>query len=156
MKAKTMNVKVLFLTLCLITLAACKKDKYETKPQLTFKKVETPVLSSNDQILKFFLNVTDKEGDIQDTLWVQKITLNCASGSFVSKYKVPNFTPIANVNAELSVSFQKGNNYDPNYVRLLTLSQCNKNDTCIFKFWIQDNAKNKSDTVTSPTIVITK
>ena len=151
-----MIAKVLFLALCLTAFVSCKKNKYQTKPQLTLKNVANPVLSTNDQVLEFTLNVTDKEGDVQDSIWVQKVTLNCSSGNFLAKYKVPDFTPIADLSADLKISFQKGNNFPTDFIRIVPKSSCNKNDTCVFKFWIQDNAKNKSDTVTSPTIVITK
>ena len=60
-----MKTKILVTFLVATVLAACGKDKYTTKPQLTFKSVNTTLLQPN-QSIQFIIEVTDREGDIQE------------------------------------------------------------------------------------------
>ena len=76
-----MKAKVLIAALIAISFAACKKDKFTTKPQLEFKEVSPTVLQPNQSII-FTLHYTAREGDIQDSLFVQKVTQNCENSNF--------------------------------------------------------------------------
>src|SRR5690349_23477997 len=60
------------IAICVL-MASCSKDKYTTKPQLELQSVNGDIFPSQST-LNFKFNVTDKEGDIQDTLWVQKVS----------------------------------------------------------------------------------
>jgi hypothetical protein len=132
--------------LLLLTIAACNKNKYATIPTLKFKSVNTKTLH-NGETIRFILSFTDAEGDLQDSIFVQKIPLNCARGGFKQLYKVPQFPATKNQKGDILISFDYPS---PAFLG----PQCNKNDTSVFKFVLKDKAQNKSDTITSPPIVI--
>ncbi|MFN4974292.1 MAG: hypothetical protein ACK5GV_03495 [Bacteroidota bacterium] len=135
---------------------ACKKNEFTTKPQISFKKISNTTLSTTNPVVFFEIKFTDKEGDVQDTLWVQKISKVCPNSpgvQFTSKNKVPDFTPISNVEGVLEIGFA----YNANIGNYPTISGCgNKTDTATFKFWLRDKAKNVSDTLVSPPIILLK
>jgi hypothetical protein len=152
-----MKIKILIVGLTILYLTACKKDKFTTKPQLTFKSVNTEVLYPN-QLIEFTIHYTDREGDIQNTMfYIQKVNLNCslAGSSFVDSMQ---FTP-ANVpkqnNAEGDIIVRYLYGVQLGYATL-NGPRCAWNDTCYFRFALRDAAKNSSDTITSPQIVIIK
>ncbi len=148
-----MRTKILVSLTVIIFLAACTKQKYDTKPQITFKKASTTTLNHNETIT-FNMEVTDAEGDIHDTMWIQKVVRNCSSSNFTAKYKMPDFASTKNLKAQLDVCFAYGNNLG---CPVISGPACpNRNDTATFRFWIKDKGGNVSDTVVSPTIVILK
>lgn len=155
MKAKRMKTKILILLAIPVIFYACKKDTYTSKPQISIKSINSNTLSSGSLLL-FVLNFTDLEGDIQDTLFVQKISRTCPStpgAQFFSKNKVPNFDPTPN----LKGTFEFGYAYNANIQGYSTISGCGtKNDTAYFKFWLKDKAKNVSDTLVSDNIILLK
>jgi hypothetical protein len=153
MKQTQMKVKLFIVTLSLIIIAACKKDQYTTKPQLSFKKLNTNVLLPN-QLLSFTLEYTDKEGDIQDSIYIEKRTSNCSNSDFGKLYALPTEIPKQrNTKGELEIRFAYGINLG---YAAIKEPACQRNDTCVFRFALRDKAKNISDTVTSPQIVLIK
>ncbi len=150
-----MKTKLLILLAIPFVFYACKKEDYTTKPQISFKSINNKQLKPGD-ILVFQLNFTDKEGDIQDTLWVQKISRICpttAGAQFTSRNRVPNFTPTSNLKGILEIGYA----YNSSVGGYQTMSGCgNKNDTTYFKFWLKDKANNVSDTIISENIVLLK
>lgn len=149
-----MKVKYLIATFVACALiAACSKDKYATKPHLDLTSLNGNAFPRGSD-LNFKFNVTDKEGDIQDTMWVQKISFSCSDvGSFLFPYKVPDFTGTKNLKVELDVNYSYGN-LSGTYPIISGCEQ--RDDSCYFKFWLKDNAGNVSDTVTSATIKLLK
>jgi hypothetical protein len=96
---KRMKTKILILLAIPVMFYACKKDTYTSKPQLSIKSINSTVLKQGD-LLYFQIQFTDAEGDIQDTLWVQKVSRTCPTTfgvQFTSKNKVPDFTPTSNL-----------------------------------------------------------
>jgi hypothetical protein len=150
---KRMTTKILILFAIALGFYACKKDTYTTKPQISIKSVSRTTLNPGDVIV-FQINFTDAEGDIQDTLWVQKVSRTCpttAGAQFTSKNKVPEFTPISNLKGILEIGYA----YNSNAGGYSPISGCsNKNDTTYFKFWLKDKANNISDTISSENIVL--
>ncbi|MDQ6815092.1 MAG: hypothetical protein M3040_15255 [Bacteroidota bacterium] len=150
-----MSTKILVTILAFSVLAGCSKDKFTSKPQLTYKKVNTKFLSNNET-LTFTLGVTDLEGDVQDSLWVQEIVKGCSSSNsgFTSKYKMPDFNATKNLQGDIEICYAYGLNLG---CPAIVHSGCvNRNDTATFRFWMQDKAKNKSDTIVSDQVVISK
>ncbi|WP_018616512.1 hypothetical protein [Segetibacter koreensis] len=146
-----MSTKILVAFIALCFLAGCSKDKYTAKPQLKYKGVNTKVLN-RDQTITFTLQVTDAEGDLQDSLWVQEIVRNCPSGGGISRYKMPDFNAIKNFKGDIEVCYSYGINLSCPPIRE---PQCpGRNDSATYRFWIQDNAKNVSDTISSDEVVI--
>ncbi len=133
----------------------CNKETFTSKPQLSIKSINSTTLKTGDLLL-FDINFTDKEGDIQDTLWVQKFSRVCPNTpgvQFTSLNKVPNFTPTSNLDGVLEIGF----GYNANVQGYSTISGCgSKNDTAYFKFWLRDKAHNVSDTLTTQNIILLK
>jgi hypothetical protein len=148
-----MKTKILVSLMMIVVFAACTKDKYTTRPQIKFKKQSTSTLNHND-VVTFTMEVTDAEGDLQDTMWIQKVEPKCGGSNFTAKYKMPDFTAIKNIKADVDVCFAYGNNLG---CPVISGPACpNRNDTATFRFWIKDKGGNISDTATSSTIVILK
>lgn len=152
---KRMKTKLLILLAIPVMFYACKKDTYTTKPQISIKSINSKELKQGE-LLIFQLSFTDAEGDIQDTLWVQKISRTCpttAGAQFISKNRVPDFTPTSNLKGILEVGYA----YNANVQGYNAISGCGtKNDTTYFKFWLKDKGKNVSDTISSENIVLLK
>ena len=128
-------------------MAACSKDTYNTTPNLTFKSVNGTIFPQGSQ-LQFKFDVTDKEGDIQDTMWLEKISYTCGEdGHILSPNTVPNFSARKDLKADIEIDVTYG----------VDLSGCpNRDDSCYFRFWIKDKGGHVSDTVQSPTIKLLK
>ena len=152
-----MKAKVLIVSLSLVILAACSKDKYNTIPALTFKSVNGTEFPQGS-VIQFKLQVTDKEGDINgqsgsdpaqfDTVWLEKNSFTCGvDGYNLSPNLVPDFATRKNLKADIDITITYG----------VDIGGCqSKDDSCYFRFWIHDRAGHTSDTVTSPTIKLLK
>lgn len=150
-----MKVKVLIAAVILgaVVWAACNKNTFATTPKLVFKGINGNEFVQN-QLVNFDLQVTDKEGDLQDSMiFVQRVSLVCPDLNFTQGYDIPTNVKKANLKADLSVTFIYGNP-DGYHTQLEACSQ--KTDTAYFRFWIKDNAGHVSDTVESPKIVLIK
>ena len=150
-----MKTKLLILLTIPVLFYACTKSTYTTKPQISVKSISGTTLGPGS-VLLFSIEFTDKEGDVQDTLWVQKISRTCpttAGAQFISRNKMPDFTPTANLKGTIEVGY----GYNTNASGYPTISGCGiKNDTCYFRFWLKDKAKNVSDTLVTQNIVLLK
>lgn len=145
---KRMRTKIL-LTIILITAiwVACSKSAYNTKPTLEITSVNTNVVDINGT-LSFQLKVTDKEGDVTDTLFVKKIRTNKKITATIRDsfaLKVPEAPNSKDGTINVSLDYQ-------NY--LVSARNPIENDTLVFKFALKDKAKNISDTVSSSAIVV--
>ncbi len=148
-----MKSKLLIVTLVFIVIAACNKNQFTTKPQLTYKGESTQVVGPGGSII-FTLHYTDKEGDIQNYLYLEKKTSDCPADSIVTKYAIPsNVPPQKNGEGDIivSLSYLPGDPYPG-----IGQPTCGRSDTCIFRFALADKANNTSDTISSPQIIITK
>ena len=136
-------------------LSACSKTNFNTKPTLEFKSTNSDVYQRG-QIVEFVIKYTDKEGDIQNNIYLEEVTKdkNCTDNNFSSAEPIPSGVPEkSNAEGEIVIKYYYGIN-DPNgVIPTLTGPKCQRNDTCYFKFALTDKANNTSDTVTSPQIV---
>ena len=151
-----MKAKLLIPCLIFTILAGCSKDKYTTKPIITFKSVNTNTLDVGG-LLEITLDYTDKEGDINNQLYVEKKTRNCGASDFSQMYPLPTDIP-SYKKGEVIVTFA----YSPNAgYPVIKSPQCGSatnliNDSCIFRFVLTDKANNVSDTIQTPEIVVIK
>lgn len=154
-KEKQMNTKILIAALTTLCLAACSKDKFNTKPSLEFKSVNATVFQKGD-LMEFVLKYTDKEGDIQNSLHIDEVTnINCNGYNFTASYPVPKDVPLKNnAEGEIVVQYIYGNSGPNGVPPAYTGPACQKNDTCFLRFALTDKANNTSDTVISPQIVL--
>ena len=127
-----MKVKLLLGTVILATVwSACSKDKFNTTPTLTFKNVNGSEFSAG-QVISFNFEVTDKEGDIQDSIFLQRISsASCQDNNIVTGYDMP-VTPTQKfLKADISLVFSYRNPNPP----LIQLEGCSQNnDTAVLSF----------------------
>lgn len=149
MKAKLLTGAVL---LSLVWMA-CSKDKYKTTPSLTFNSVNGNVFQAGQQV-DFNFTVSDKEGDLQDSIFLQRISsAACTDNNITTGYPMPAVLPNKFLKADIDLVFSYRNPSPP----LVQLEGCSQeNDTATFRFWIKDNAGHVSDTVKAPPIVLLK
>jgi len=133
-------------------VVSCSKDKFQSSPQLTFKK------SSSDFIpvgadLSFTLGFTDAEGDIAGNVRVEKISSSCGNAGYIdsNKFVLPSFPASENQKGDILISMSYAIDLKP-----IRCSAIDSVETAVFKFWIRDAAGNYSDTATSGPIIIQK
>jgi hypothetical protein len=150
---KEMKIKLLPAALMMFGFITCSKDSFNTKPGLQFISVNGSVFGQ-PSIVIFKLECTDKEGDVVDTLWVQRVSLVCPTDrSGIDSFPIPNFSPPKNVKAEFDLTYE----YPAQHADKANLLGCSlANDTSYFRFWMHDKAQHVSDTVQTPNIVLLK
>jgi hypothetical protein len=142
-----MNTKILLTIILTGFLSACSKNAYNTKPTLKLTSVNTNVVPFNGTLV-VTMQVTDKEGDVTDTLFVKKVRINKRTTVTIRDsfaLKIPNAPNSPDGTIEVNLSYQ-------NF--LVSASSPIENDTLLFKFALKDKGKNISDTVTTDPIVI--
>ena len=139
----------LIITIIIFSLSGCGKEKFRTEPDLTFKSVNTTELQ-REQLIRFTLEFTDKEGDISDSIWVQKIVPNCPASGFEQYFEMPAVPESGDLKGE--IDFTLGYNVTE-YFDVIG-PRCSQNDTATFRFALRDKKGHMSDTVSSPKIII--
>lgn len=144
-KGILIGCSVIFLSL------ACNKDKFETKPTLKLKSQNGDTFAKNEDFLVVEFDFTDKEGDVNDTLYVRKIRINQRQAAQTLrdsfKLKVPDFPAENKGVIKVSLDYQ---NYLVSALPPPTSGNPPKPepDTLMMKFALKDKGKNISDTVT--------
>ena len=141
-----MRLTVMFLALSACFLS-CGKDSIQSKPGLTLKEVSATTVPAFGN-LQIILNLTDKEGDFRETIYVRKLTTRCPSSNFIDSqlYKIPTDVPrTANFDGQILLSFTYPFELQP---------RCTRPDTAVFSFWVKDAKGNVSDTAKTPSIII--
>lgn len=141
------NYKVIFFGL--LFLASCGKENFQSKPSLKFVSVNTKNLHRQD-LIRFNLSFTDKEGDISDSILVIKTNPTCPSRGFQQWYPVPSFPSSTNQKGDITITM----GYNVTGYSDVLGPICGHNDTATFSFVLRDLKGNLSDTATSPPIVI--
>lgn len=133
--------------LSLVLVFACSKDKLETKPSISIKKVNSTEIVQNS-LLRVTLEFSDKEGDLGQgelTYVRDRTNIRPIPGGFdkadTARYPLPEFPnrQTGEIDVDIPYDFL---DEDPN-----------DNDTMTFRFSVIDRAGNKSDTITSGKIV---
>lgn len=144
----------LYSTLLLTLFIACGKDKFETKPTIEIKSIgPNPVPINSSMVVE--LEYTDKEGDIQDSLFIRKIRINQKKVALTVRdsfyLPLPGDAPEKNKGTiKLTLLYQdhlisaQNPGSPPNAAP----------DSLIFRFALRDKAKNTSDTVETGLIVV--
>ncbi|HMP91339.1 MAG TPA: hypothetical protein PKD90_00570, partial [Phnomibacter sp.] len=97
-------------------------------------------------IMQFTLEFTDAEGDLTDSLYIERVVPQCnASTNRNLRYAIPAFPATKDAKGEIEVAFANGV-FVPGYVALSSPA-CGRPDTTTFRFYIKDKEKNVSDTV---------
>ncbi len=141
----------------LLVLLGCNKDKFQTKPQISLKLVTNSVVPANGGTT-VVLSYTDKEGDISDTLFLQKFRLNQTVVPTLRdsiRYKIPDFPNYDKGEISIALTYQNelvSAQTPPPQVGGATGEV--QPDTLMIKFWIHDKAGHVSDTVSTGQIVV--
>ena len=148
-----MKAKLLIAAAILaIVWTACTKDKYTTKPQIVFKGVNGNVFTAGN-LVDFEFEATDKEGDLQDTIFVQRVTTVCPDLNSVTSFQMPGSVKKSDLKVQVNVTYVY-RNPNPPYTLLAGCSE--RDDTATFKFWVKDIAGHVSDTIQAPPIILLK
>ena len=150
-----MKWKLFALFTLIAAVAACDKTKFNTKPSLKLRTINSYLIPIN-QKLEVDFDYTDKEGDISNVLIIKKIRTNkrvVATLRDSLGLTVPDFPKYKQGVVAASLSYQEhlisainppssGNPPRP------------ENDTLTLKFVLKDKDDNVSDTVTIENVVI--
>lgn len=126
---------------------ACKKDKFTTAPQISFKSIKPEAYfqgTTDPAALPVLtIHVTDAEGDLgfisgKDTSFVY--LLNMRTNKFDS-IKLPDISTAAQKNFQADIAI--------NMKQFLGVPNNAKKDTIYYKVYVKDFAKNKSNEITT-------
>jgi hypothetical protein len=149
-------IRILIVVLfCAAFIAACHKDQFQTKPTLSLKSMNGNVVPAGASLVLNF-EFTDKEGDVNDTIFVKKIRLNKLKVPTVRDsfgLQVPTFPKNTKGEIQLTLehSFYLTSAINPPKD---PITGKNINDTLMLQFALKDKANNVSDTVTTGPVVI--
>src|SRR5687767_5895736 len=106
MKVKLLSI-VTLITVLATVIVACSKDKFQTTPSLEFKELNSDTLRQGN-LLRFTLEFTDKEGDISDSIWIQRVSKVCAANyTNPVRYPIPSsFIGSKNIKAEFQINYR--------------------------------------------------
>lgn len=138
-----------------MVVVSCSKDKFTTKPQLTFKKVNSDAFVTG-QTMEFTIGFTDSEGDFPGKVYIERVTPGCVADSNIKLvYDLPEFPTSSNFEGNLKIIYGFNSNIG---LPVMTAppAECGDTSSCYFRFAIQDKAGNKSDTINSSTIILIK
>jgi hypothetical protein len=155
-----MRTKLSFLLLLSFLFSTCKKESYETKPKLVLKEVQVQAVTTSGgagSIIEVEFDVLDKEGDVKDSIFIQKIDagkIPCPGNSILTNlnYRIPDYPSSPRQKAIFRLKFSTVllNGY-----ALLGGAACSpRKDTSLLRFWVKDKAGNRSDTITTAPIAI--
>lgn len=147
---------VLTVLLGTLILLACDKDKFETKPQIEIKSTNTDIVPLNGN-LTLNLTVTDKEGDVDDSLIIVRERLNRRAQAPRTRridYKIPDFPDKSSVELEVFLAGPTALTLSSPAINIPGQQGKFEPDTLRLKFVARDKAKNTSDTATRDVIVI--
>lgn len=134
---------IILFAVTIVFFTACKKDKFNTVPAITFKGFKPDFYNNStpDEALPVLtIHVTDAEGDLgyiagSDTsyIFIKNLRTNREDSAVL-----PNIKPIASKSFEADISlFMKQYLGTPRSTR----------DTIFFEVYIKDFAKNKSNVI---------
>jgi hypothetical protein len=146
--------QLIILGLGALIFTACDKDKFQTQPQLKIESLNYDFVPKNES-LRVTLSFTDKEGDVDDTLYVVRTRLN-QRGPYSDQtpfdYKIPSFPDQQNGEIELNMSY--GLDLTVNLPSIFVPGTTDREpDTMALKFVLLDKGKNASDTAIANVIV---
>jgi hypothetical protein len=152
------RTKLSFLFIACLFAFGCKKENVDSKPRLTLKDFRTYSVNTNNgngNIVEIDLEVSDKEGDIRDSIFITKIILdpsNCID-TLRLKHRIPVFPSGNTDNILFQLKFASFGVPGFNGDQVLP-GRCSNKDLTTFKICVQDLAGNRSDTISTPPVII--
>lgn len=153
-----MKVSLVVLSVLAAAVLACNKDKFQTKPTISIKSINTEVVPLNGSFI-ITLECTDKEGDVKDTLVIIKNRINKRTTRTVRDtlwYQFPDFPN--NMRTEIVATLNYQDILSAEFPPVIPGSNPpqNERDTLILKLAVQDNAGNRSDTISTRQIIVVR
>ena len=147
----------LLFTIAILLFAACKKDKYTTAPQISYKSINPNAVFTNIpiQVMPVLtIEVTDAEGDLglTGTDTAKIFIKNLITGNIDSSLRLPDLSAAAGKNFKANVEIT----LDTQILLEGTTRPSPKTDTLFYEVYIKDFAKNKSNVIitTDPVFLI--
>jgi hypothetical protein len=146
------------LTVFAVIAVACNKDKFQTKPTISIKSLNTEFVPLNGSLI-ITLDCTDKQGDVQDSVIIIKKRLNrrvVPTLRDTLRYRFPRFplSPRTEVVATLDYQSIISAISPPNIPG--TNPAQKELDTLILRLAVRDKAGNISDTITTNRIIVVR
>lgn len=137
-----------------LIFVACNKDDFETKPQLKVESQNYDIVPKGEP-LRLTFTYTDKEGDVDDSIYVVRTRLNQRGQYSDAKafgYKIPSFPDEQKGEIELNMTYANDLTFGLSPVDIPG-SNNKELDTLLMKFVLIDKKKNASDTAFANVIV---
>jgi hypothetical protein len=145
----------IIIALISLVVLGCNKEKFTSKPQLTYKKVNGNFIP-RDAVMQITLHFTDAEGDLPGQLFIQRLSNFCPADTFFKdSILLPEFPTTKNTEGDIIVSYSNGI-IPGQYAMTDVPSICDDTTVCYFRFVLHDKAGNRSDTINSEEIAISK
>lgn len=150
-----MKYSLLLLTVLLVLISGCNKDKFTTEPKVEIKSIKPETVFSGD-----YINVkgeyTDDEGDLDSILIVYKwYNGTAAVRSDTFRYSFSNLNlPSKTREAEININFEYNTNNNPNLVPLPGVFL--RDTTASFGLFLIDKAAHRSNYTESNKIRLKK
>lgn len=150
------NMRYITLYAGILLALACGKDKLETKPSIEIKSVSGDLVPVGGN-LRIVLEFNDKEGDVDDSLFVKRVRLNTIAPvrdeRLIDSFYiiVPPFNEKSTGEIILNLKYDFGLKDAVENIR-----ENNKEiaDSVLFRFALQDKGGHTSDTVSTGQIVV--
>lgn len=147
-----------YITLCagILLALACGKDKPETKPSIEIKSVSGNVVPVGSD-LQIVLEFNDKEGDVDDSLFVRRVRLN-TMGAVRGERLIDSFylmIPAFNQKSTGEIILNLQYNFHlKDAIEAQKINDKEIADSVLFRFALQDKGGHTSDTVSTEQIVV--
>lgn len=147
-----------YITICasILLVLACGKDKLETKPSIKIKSMSGTTIPVNGN-LEIVLEFNDKEGDVDDSLYVNRVRLNTLGAvrderlNDIYYIMVPEFNKKSTGEIILNLKY---NFHLKDAIEAPKIDGKEVADSISFRFALQDKGGNTSDTVSTEQIVV--
>lgn len=151
-----MKFRLIIAAVLVFTFIACNKDKFQTKPTINIKSINTEIVPQNGTFI-ITLECTDKEGDVEDSLILIKKRLNRRVVTTVRdtlRFKIPTFPANSRTEIEAVLDYQNilSALNPPNIPGSNPLQR--ELDTLVLRMAVRDKAGNTSDTIESRQIYV--
>jgi hypothetical protein len=147
-----------FIAAIALLVVACGKDKFETKPQIEIKSVNTNENNelAFNQTLSVTIEYTDKEGDVSDSFYIFRERLNSRDPLTLLPlpYKLPQFPNTPKGEIEVNLGFQTELTLNLPPIRIPGTSSEYEKDTMRLKFVAKDQGGNFSDTAVLDNLIV--
>lgn len=148
-----MKNRLLSILVLVLLIIGCNKNGFNTKPSIKIKSIAPTVVDINGT-LQIDLEYTDKEGDIDNSIWIQKIRLNKVQVPTIRDsftLSVPDFPGKSKGSIRLAFDYQ---NYLVSAINPPGAPANPEPDTLIIRMALTDKGNNTSDTLSTDKIVI--